>query len=178
MVSTHTCRAPDAVGLRHKRVASGAMPCVRARSSPSRRIVAAMHKAKACRWPVCTINPNPLLPMHHAGDGREKQFVQMLQALVQVRDSSIILSDAPGLIAEPLFNLSSAAPTFEETVPHRTTQGRAPPHPLRGRARYSRPGAAYEGLHGSHREFPASPVRASGALMGKDGSDDVARSVR
>lgn len=149
-----------------------------ARSPPSRRIVAAMQRAKTSRRPVCTTKPQPPLQMHHACDGRQKQFVQMLQALAQVRDSSMILSDALGQTAEPLFTLSPMAPTFEETVPQRTTQGRAPPHPLRGRARYSRQGAAYEGLHGSHRELPVSPVRASGARKGKDGSDDVARSVR
>jgi hypothetical protein len=60
-----------------------------------------MPKAKACRTPHCTIEPHLLLPMHHAGDGREKQVVQMLQVLVQLRDSSIILSHAPGWIAEP-----------------------------------------------------------------------------
>jgi hypothetical protein len=67
----------------------------------SRRIVAAMPKAKASRRPHCTFKPHLLLPMHHAGDGREKQLVQMLQALVQLRDSSMILTHAPGWIAEP-----------------------------------------------------------------------------
>jgi hypothetical protein len=37
----------------------------------SRRIVAAMPKAKASRRPHCTFKPHLLLPMHHAGDGRK-----------------------------------------------------------------------------------------------------------
>lgn len=74
-------------------------------------------------------------------------------------------SRAGGGLQSPLFNLPSAAPTFEETVPLCTSLGTSL-------------GAACEELHGSHRELPASPLRASGARKGRDGSDDVARSVR
>jgi len=73
----------------------------------SRRIVAAMPKAKASRRPHCTFKPHLLLPMHHAGDGREKQLVQMLQALVQLRDSSMILTHAPGVDCRAPSSISS-----------------------------------------------------------------------
>lgn len=80
-------------------------------------------------------------------------FVQMLRTLVHGHDSSIIILEAPGRIAE-LFVCSSpltifvTAPTFEERVPHRTTGSVCAP--IRGR-RFSQKGAAYEGLNTARR---------------------------